>query len=129
MTTTAEIRERHDKQSIPTWGNESVLLDWSRIHKDRGILLDRLKMYEDFDTTPDDADWQPPHPIFLLAEERDEFMKRARNAEQTIAAISELPDKWRKKITAFNNGKRCLDNFITADRCADELQATIGSKS
>jgi len=42
--TTAEIRERHEAQTVPTWGSESVLLDWSRIHRDRGILLDEITM-------------------------------------------------------------------------------------
>ena len=41
--TTAEIQERHEAQTVPTWGNESVLLDWSRIHQDRGVLLRRLE--------------------------------------------------------------------------------------
>jgi hypothetical protein len=51
---------------------------------------EKLKLALEFDEALDDADWQPPHPIFLLAEEND--MLRA-----TIRRIAALPEEFERK--------------------------------
>lgn len=47
-------------------------------------LKQRLEMYETFDAAPDDADWQPPHPIFLLAEENDTLKAKVNELEEQV---------------------------------------------
>jgi len=36
-------------------------------------LEQKLKAYEDFDNAGDDAEFEPPHPIFLMAQENDQL--------------------------------------------------------
>jgi hypothetical protein len=59
-------------------------------------MNDAIKaMATEFDAAPPDADWEPPHPIFRLAEERDN-LAAALNAtraelERLKAGIAGLP--------------------------------------
>lgn len=44
----------------------------------------RLKMAIEYDNADDDAEWQPPHPIFQLAQERDNFMNRVTELQKEL---------------------------------------------
>lgn len=46
---------------------------------------EKLKAYEDYDSSPDDAEWEPPHPIFKLAQEND-YLRAALQAEREKVA-------------------------------------------
>lgn len=60
-----------------------------------------------YDEAPDDWEFEPPHPIFQLAQERDNYAKQLRNALAVIAqkdaALMKL-EKWAHLWTDENNG-------------------------
>lgn len=54
---------------------------------------DLLKAASDFDSSEPDAEWESPHPIFRLAQERDRFMQERIDLQiQLTAQAAELED-------------------------------------
>jgi len=114
--TTAEIRGRHELVGeIHNWGFGDKVV----AHADRGILLDRLEAAEE--TIVCLKSNMP------LADRLLNQRKSIGKLQATIAAISELPDKWLSVSDIWINGVR--PTLPTHRQCANELQAIIGSKS
>ena len=118
-TTEIEVRERHQ-----TGGYQEVIVTYTRaeIRETFGtddsslvsVLLNKLeaaeqklKMYEDFVNAPGDVDWGPPHPIFLLAQQRDNFM-------QKLKRIGELCESTRHVMQKANGEG---DDYVNDPLC------------
>ena len=90
--TTAEIQERHD-------GSVHQTTEFPSDDQQSQCVLDLLNAYNE------------------CRDDRDILLKRLETAEQTIAAASELPDKW---LNTYSYEKGIAKLY------ADELQAIMG---
>jgi len=138
MTTTAEIRERHnfdftEFEETSDAPAASLLIDaYWLAHVDRGILLDRLE------ASDGKTEMQFKNNLVLirkleslelarsiLDEGHAELLSLCEQQKQTIAAVSELPDRWRGEELASRTATPDDPQAMDGDDCADELQAQI----
>ena len=96
-------------------------------HSYSGAILDRLESAEaiiktatEYDAAPDGAEWEPPHPIFQLADENDKL-------KATTKAARELAEKWREKANIQGFGRGYSPRSYV-EQCADSLIALLKDK-
>lgn len=57
-----------------------------------GIDTETLEMAAEYNFANDDAEWEPPHPIFKLANERDELLVQVRRGKDLLIEEMNLKD-------------------------------------
>ena len=110
VLTTADIQKRHDAQKVPTWGNESVLLDWSRIHNDRGVLLERLEIADKYH--------------IALTEQFNYLNDDWNKAEATVEKLRQKVSGWREWAD-LSDTPESKDASECVKICADELEQLL----
>ena len=50
-------------------------------------MISKLNLALEFDNAPDDASWEPPHPIFRMVQDRDDMLKENQILRATIKEL------------------------------------------
>jgi DNA repair exonuclease SbcCD ATPase subunit len=80
----------------------------------KASLVDLAK---EFDSAADDAEWEPPHPIFQLAEERDSYMFQLKDAFKKIEWLEHLIAEMGSKSIIVKGAKTITFSEFKEDYC------------